>query len=81
MMRIFGKLSKYMLIITIKEVKIIDEGSWGLPWASPKWAKTAKMANIDFFMEKSENGKDNDKALKEVMKIYAKMYGKGGHDY
>ena len=44
-------MSKYMLIITIKEVKIIDEGSWGHPWASLKWAKTAKMANIDFFHE------------------------------
>ena len=40
-----------MLIYKIKEVKIIDEGSWGHPWASLKWAKTAKMANIDFFHE------------------------------
>ena len=43
--------------------------------------KQQKMANIDFFMEKSENGKDNDKALEEIIKIYAVMYGKGGHDY
>ena len=53
----------------------------GHPWASPKWAKTAKMANVDLFMEKSVNGKDNDKAFEKVMKIYAEMYGKGGHDY
>ena len=52
-----------MLIYKIKEVKIIDEGSWSHLWASPKWEKTAKMANIDFFMEKSENGKDNDQAF------------------
>ena len=65
MMRIFGKLSKYMMVYTIKEVKIIDEGSLGHPWASPKWAKTAKMANIDLIMDKSENRKDNVKAWRK----------------
>ena len=59
-------MSKYMLIYTIKEVKIFDEGSWGHPWASPKWAKTAEMANIDLFMEKSVNGKC---MIREVMII------------
>ena len=78
MMRILGKLSKYMLIYTIKEVKIIDEGSWGHPWASLKWAKTAKMANIDFFMDKIMTRLWRNH---EIMKLYAEMYGKGGHDY
>ena len=41
-----------MLNCITKEVEIDDEGSWGLPWGSPKWAKGAKIAKMPDIYEK-----------------------------
>ena len=59
-----------MLNYITKEVEIDDEGSWGLPWGSPKWAKMAKIAkmpNIYLSMRKLGNRKGIDECFGKVM--------------
>ena len=60
----------------IKEVRIIDEGSWSDPWGSLMGLKWQISISI---IKKSENGKGNDKAFGRVMKIYAEIYNKGSY--
>ena len=59
-----------MLNCITKEVEIDDEGSWGLLWGSPKWAKVAKiakMANIYLSMRKLGNRKAIDECFGKVL--------------
>ena len=66
-----------MLMYMIKEVRIIDEGSWSDPFGSPMGLKVGINGNNGkypfFFIKKSVNGKGNDKAFGRVMKMYAEI--------